>query len=100
MVSGITPPVPLNTPGPVYPDLARRARVEGDVLVEAMIGADGAIREARVLRSASPLLNAAALEAVRRWSYRPARVGERPVATSINVVVTFSRRNQKTRQEP
>lgn len=97
--SGVTPPVALDTPAPAYPELAWRARAEGDVVVEAMIGADGSVSDARVLRSASRLLEPAALEAVRRWRYRPARVGERPVATSIRVIVTFSRRNLKAWKE-
>ncbi|MGA7991120.1 MAG: energy transducer TonB, partial [Thermoanaerobaculia bacterium] len=96
----ITPPVPLETPAPAYPDLARRARAEGNVLVEAMIGADGSVHEARILRSASPLLNDAALEAVRRWRYSPARVGARPVSVSTSVVVTFSRRGLDRGQTP
>jgi protein TonB len=62
-------------------------------VVEAIIGADGFVRDVRVLRGASPLLDPAALEAVRRWRYRPARIGERPVSVYLSVVVTFSLRN-------
>jgi protein TonB len=90
---GVTPPVAIETISPVYSELARRAHVEGIVVLEAIIGADGAVRDVRVLRGASPLLDPGALEAVRRWRYRPARVGGRPVAVYLNVVVTFSLRN-------
>ena len=89
---GVTPPVALSTPSPSYPELARRARVEGVVLLEAIIGADGFVRDVRVLRSASVLLEAPALEAVRRWRYRAATVEGRGVPVYLNVVVTFSLR--------
>lgn len=87
---GVTPPLAIQTISPSYPELARRARVEGVVLLEAIIGADGSVRDVRVLRSAHALLDPAALEAVRRWRYLPARVGERPVAVYLSVAVTFS----------
>jgi protein TonB len=85
--------VALETISPVYPELARRAHLEGVVVLEAVIGADGAVRDVRVLRGASPLLDPAALEAVRRWRYRAASVGTRPVAVYLQVVITFSLRN-------
>ena len=77
---GVTPPVALETVSPAYPDLARRAHIEGVVVLDAVIGADGAVRDVRVAQGVSPLLDPAAVEAVRRWRYRPAFVGARPVA--------------------
>jgi len=90
---GVTPPVAIETISPVYPELARRAHVEGAVVLEAVIGADGAVRDVRVLQGAHLLLDPAALEAVRRWRYRAATVGTRPVAVYLQVVITFSLRN-------
>jgi TonB family protein len=90
---GVTPPVAIETIAPPYPELARRAHMEGVVVLEAVIGVDGSVRDVRVLRGASPLLDAAALEAVRRWRYRAASVGTRPVAVYLQVVITFSLRN-------
>ena len=89
---GVTPPVAVETISPVYPELARRAHVEGVVLLEAIIGADGTVRDVRVLKGAHPLLDPAALEAVRRWRYRAATIGVRPVAVYLQVVITFSLR--------
>ena len=83
----------LDSPAIVYPELARRAHVEGVLLLEAIIGADGSVRDVQVIRGASPLLDPSAVEAVRRWRYLPARIGERRVAVSLKVVVTFSLRN-------
>jgi protein TonB len=91
--TGVTPPVAIETIAPPYPELARRAHMEGVVVLEAVIGVDGSVRDARVLRGASPLLDPAALEAVRRWRYRAASVGDRPVAVYLQVVITFSLRN-------
>jgi periplasmic protein TonB len=90
---GVTPPVAIETIAPPYPELARRAHVEGVVVLEAIIGVDGSVRDVRVLRGASPLLDPAALEAVRRWRYRAASVGARPVAVYLRVVITFALRN-------
>jgi protein TonB len=90
---GVTPPVAIDTVPPAYPDLARRAHVEGVILLEAIIGADGAVRDVRVVHGVSPLLDPSALEAVRRWRYRAASIGGRPVAVYLQVVLTFSLRN-------
>ena len=60
--------------------------------LEAIIGADGFVREVRILRSASFLLEAPALETVRKWRYRAATVEGRGVPVYLTVVVTFSLR--------
>ncbi len=90
---GVTPPVAIETVSPGYPELARRTHLEGVVVLEAIIGRDGFVRDVRVLRGVSPLLDPAALEAVRTWRYRPARIEGRAVAVYLNVTVTFSLRN-------
>jgi periplasmic protein TonB len=87
---GVIPPVALLTPSPSYPELARHAHVEGVVVLEAVIGADGFVRDARILKSANVLLEASALDAVRRWRYRAATVEGRSVPVYLTVVVTFS----------
>jgi protein TonB len=90
---GVTPPVALESAALAYPELARRAHLEGVVILEAIIGADGSVRDVRILRGAHPLLDTAALEGVRLWRYRPASIGARPVAVFLRVVITFSLRN-------
>jgi protein TonB len=55
---------------PQYPSIAQSARVQGVVIIEATIGPNGRVADARVLRSI-PLLDAAALDAVRQWEFRP-----------------------------
>ena len=86
--SGIAPPVRIKDVAPVYPPIAQSARVQGDVIIEATIGADGRVQDARVLRSV-PLLDQAALDAVRAWEYRPTALNGRPVAVIMTVTVRF-----------
>lgn len=74
---------------PVYPAIARAARVQGSVIVEAIIGTDGRVRGSRVLRSI-PLLDQAALDAVREWQYTPPTLNGAPIEVIMTATVTFS----------
>ena len=76
---------------PVYPSIAQQARVEGEVEIEAVIGEDGRVREARVTRG-KPLLNDAALTAVRQWTFTPTTLNGEPVAVIMTVTVVFTLR--------
>src|SRR5688500_11236963 len=67
-LSSVQMPRKVRDVAPIYPRIAQQAGVEGIVIVEAVIGADGLVRDARVLRS-QPLLDRAALDAVREWRY-------------------------------
>lgn len=87
----IKPPRRLVNVAPVYPSLAQQARVEGEVEIEAVIGEDGRVREARVTRG-KPLLNDAALTAVRQWTFTPTTLNDRPVAVVMTVTVVFTLR--------
>jgi protein TonB len=73
---------------PVYPELARRAGVEGVVIIECTIDPKGRIAGARVLRG-HPLLDRAALEAVEQWAYRPTLLNGAPVSVVMSVTVNF-----------
>lgn len=88
----IRAPLKLHDVAPVYPELARRARVQGLVLISCVIDADGRVAEAAVLRGV-PLLDAAALEAVRQWTYRPTLLNGSPVAVVMTVTVQFTLRH-------
>jgi periplasmic protein TonB len=87
----VKPPVKIRDVSPVYPDAARFARVEGLVVIEAVIGPTGDVQEARVLRS-SPLLDEAALAAVRQWKYTPTLLSGMPVPVIMTVTVKFTLR--------
>lgn len=75
---------------PVYPEEARKARTEGVVVLDCLIGTDGAVKEAKPQEGADPLLVKAASEAVRQWRYEPARnTSGQPVAVNFTVTVSF-----------
>jgi len=73
---------------PNYPALARSARVQGQVVLRAVISRTGAIENLQVL-SGHPLLTGAALEAVRQWRYRPYILNGEPVEVETQVTVNF-----------
>ncbi len=74
---------------PVYPALAQSARVAGAVTIEATIGPDGKVTDATVVHSI-PLLDQAALDAVRQWEYLPTLLNGVPVAVVATVTINFS----------
>lgn len=77
---------------PIYPDLARRARVYGDVILEAMIDEEGNVASIKVLRG-HPLLNDAAVVAVRQWKYSPTVLSGEPVPVIATITVIFRLNN-------
>ena len=81
-------PEALTKVAPVYPEAARRAGVEGTVIVQALVGVDGRVRNTTVIKSI-PGLDDAALEAVRQWVFKPASTGGKPVAVWVAVPVRF-----------
>jgi periplasmic protein TonB len=76
---------------PTYPPLARQARIQGSVILQALIGKDGTIQNLHVV-SGHPMLTNAALEAVKEWRYKPYFLNGEPVEveTTINVNFTLS----------
>jgi protein TonB len=73
---------------PVYPRVAQAAHIEGVVILEATIDARGRVIDVRVLRS-MPLLDQAAVDAVRQWIYTPTLLNGVPVPIVMTVTVTF-----------
>ena len=74
---------------PAYPPEAQAAKVSGVVILEAVIGLDGKVVNATVLRSV-PLLDQAAIDAVRQWEYTPTLLNNAPVPVIMTVTVTFT----------
>lgn len=87
----IAAPKKLKDVPPLYPQTAIQARVQGIVIIEATIGGDGTVKTARVLRSV-PLLDEAALDAVRQWEYAPTLLNGVAVPVIMTVTVNFSLR--------
>ncbi|HJU43520.1 MAG TPA: energy transducer TonB [Vicinamibacterales bacterium] len=73
---------------PVYPAIAQAARVEGVVIIEATIGTDGRLINARILRGV-PLLDQAAIDAVSQWEFTPTLLNGVPVPVIMTVTVQF-----------
>lgn len=81
----------LSNPRPDYPEEARLRRQEGTVLVSVEVGADGRAKDVRLAESSGfPLLDSAALQAVRRWIFAPAEAGGLPVPSQVEIPVRFS----------
>ena len=74
---------------PAYPPLARQARIQGRVLLQAEISKDGTIENLRLI-SGHPMLAPAAIEAVKQWRYKPYLLNGEPVAVETQVQVNFS----------
>jgi protein TonB len=74
---------------PTYPPLARTARIEGQVVLQAVISKQGAIENLKVL-GGHPMLVPAAIEAVRQWRYRPYILNSEPVEVETQITVNFS----------
>ena len=85
---------------PTYPDEARKAKLEGDVRVEFVVGLDGRASRARVVESTNDLFNAAALAAVQRWTFDPATEGDQPVASGVSVLIEFRLAQLKQKRMP
>jgi TonB family protein len=85
----IKPPTKIKDVKPVYPAIARSARVAGVVTVEATIGPDGKVIDATVVKSI-PLLDQAALDAVQQWEYTPTLLNGVPVPVVVTVTINFT----------
>lgn len=70
-IGEVKPPVLINRVEPVYPELARRSRVEGVVILNVRTDENGLVDQIKVTNSKDPLLNRAAVDAVRQWRYQP-----------------------------
>jgi protein TonB len=79
----------IRQPRPVYPPLAKAARVQGTVKFEATIGKDGTIQNLKVI-SGPPLLIQAATAAVAQWQYKPTLLNGEPVEVLTTIDVNFT----------
>jgi periplasmic protein TonB len=84
----IKAPKQLKKVDPAYPDIARQARVQGVVILEATISPQGKVTDVKVLRGI-PLLDQSAIEAVKQWVYTPTLLNGVPVPVIMTVTVNF-----------
>jgi protein TonB len=92
--AGITVPVPIQSSRvmPEYPEIARRANLDGTVILLAVIRPDGRVGAIEVLRAPNPRLGFefAAIEAVKQWRYRPGLMHGRPVSVYVRILIEFT----------
>jgi protein TonB len=74
---------------PLYPALARQARIQGNVVLHAIIDKDGKVAQLEVI-SGHPLLVQSALDAVKQWRYKPTLLNGDPVEVDTTITVTFT----------
>ncbi len=90
--NGVRRPRLIFGPDPVYPLLARHARVSGAVVLDAVIDTQGNVAEMRAV-SGSPLLVMAAMQALRQWKYEPTILGGQAFSVQLLVTITFELKN-------
>jgi TonB family protein len=78
----------IYSPPPIYPQAARISRIEGDVTIESLVDQNGQVKPLKVI-SGHPLLQQAAMNAVRGWKYQPARFNGEPIAIQLQIRVSF-----------
>jgi protein TonB len=88
----LAPPRIIQRVEPVYPQLAVQARLSGMVILEALVDERGRVRSVKLLRG-HPLLDEAAMEAVRHWRYQPLLLNGEPTAFILTVTVAFNLRS-------
>jgi periplasmic protein TonB len=84
----VKPPRPISTTPPVYPAIAKSAKIQGTVVIDAIIDTQGNVVQARAV-SGPGLLISAALQAVTNWKYEPTLLNGEPTSVEMHVVVNF-----------
>lgn len=87
--SGVAQGLLIRQIAPQYPQLARQARIQGTVVLQAVIGKDGTVQGLHVI-SGHPMLTQAAMEAVKQWRYRPYSLNGEPVEVDTQINVNFT----------
>lgn len=85
----VVAPVKLAAPQPAYTDLARKAHLQGPVVLQCVIDEQGRVTDVEVLKGMGMGLTESAVEAVRQWTYKPATLHGRPVAVYLSLTIQF-----------
>ena len=85
----VLPPVKVHSPPPRYPEMARKARIQGAVHLEAVIDATGRVVRIRIIKGLPLGFDQAAVDAVSQWRFEPATYRGRPVAVIYNLTIRF-----------
>jgi protein TonB len=82
-------PIVQHRTDPQYPDMARKARIAGMVIVEAIINKDGEVEQVKVIKGLPMGLSESAVEAVKQWKFKPGTMNGQPVDVIFNLTVNF-----------
>lgn len=82
-------PTKVSAPDPVYTEIARKARVQGVVIVQAIIDKQGNVTNVKVLKGLGMGLDQAAVDAIKKWKFEPATLNGKPVSVYYNLTVNF-----------
>ena len=85
----VKPPEKISAPPPQYTEIARKARIQGVVIVEAIIDKAGQVKNVKVLKGLPMGLDQAAVDAIKRWKFKPATLNGKPVDVYYNLTVNF-----------
>ena len=81
-------PVAVTTVQPTYPEFARDAQIQGKVVLHVLVGKDGRVKNVKVIRGVTGL-NEAAVDAIKRWVFKPALSNNKPVAVWVEIPMDF-----------
>ncbi len=85
----VKPPEKITAPQPQYTEIARKARIQGVVIVQAIIDKQGNVTNVKVLKGLPMGLEEAAVDAIKQWKFRPATLNGKPVTVYYNLTVNF-----------
>jgi protein TonB len=88
-ISHTTEPKPTHTVRPQYTKEALAAKIEGDVILSSMIGADGVPSDIKLVRGLGMGLDEKAVECLKQWRFRPATNHSEPVSSKVNIEMNF-----------
>lgn len=88
--NGVTPPEAIYSPDPDYSDEARKAKYQGVVVLNVIVGPDGRVHNPRIVRTLGMGLDEKAMEKILIWKFKPATKDNKPVAVEMNVEVSFN----------
>ncbi|MEM7048730.1 MAG: TonB family protein [Acidobacteriota bacterium] len=91
MVGGdVKAPIKEYAPPPTYTEIARKARIQGVVIVQATVTKGGVVQDVKVLKGLPMGLDKAAVDAVKKWKFKPATLNGKPVDVYYNLTVNFT----------